>query len=445
MPGRRRHGPEEGTYRPAVPELVLAGRAFRRGRVEPLEVGIDGEGRIVQVGRNVRGAHRHDVGDRLLLPSATDIHVHFRHPDRSHGVESFADGTIQAALGGVALVGEMPNSDPPVTTTDRLIDRRTAGRGRLAVDMLLYAALTEARRVPGLARECGAFKLYLAPTTGIEAPPGPERTRELLKAVAATGAPLSVHAEDPGRFGPSDRSENTMEWNDARPLASEEAAIDGVLGQAPAGLRLNFAHVTSSASVERVARAGFACEVTPHHLLLAARRGGGAREKVNPPLRTEAVRLGLMEQFSRGRIPFLASDHAPHSAEAKGLAFAKAPSGLPGVGTLLPLLLAEVRAGALDLSTVIRAACERPALWFGAPLGRLAAGYRADLLVVDPRVRRPIRAAEGSAPCGWSAFEGWEGIFPEEHYRAGSRIVAAGEYVGRPTGIFHRPGFLPAP
>lgn len=445
MPVRHRRGSEEESPRPEVPELVLAGRGLRRGRIEPLEIGIDGGGQIARIGRNVRGARRHDVGDRLLIPAGTDLHVHFRHPDRARGDESFADGTIQAALGGIALVGEMPNSDPPVTTVDRLVGRRDAARGRLAVDMLLYAALTEARRVPGLARECGAFKLYLAPTTGIETVPEPERLAELLAAVAATGAPLSVHAEAHDRFLPTRPPEDTAGWNDVRPLASEEAAIDRILGLAPVGLRLNIAHVTGPGSVDRVARAGFACEVTPHHLLLTARRGGGSRQKVNPPLRTEAVRLGLRAQFARGRIPFLASDHAPHTAESKDRPFAKAPSGLPGVGTLLPLLLAEVRNGAFDLATVIRAACERPALWFGAPLGRLAEGYRADLLVVDPRARRPIRAAARPTPCGWSAFEGWDGIFPEEHYRAGARIVEAGEYVGRPSGVFHRPGFLTPP
>ena len=423
-------------------ELVLAGRGVRRGRLEPMEIGIDGEGRILRVARSVRGARRHDRGDRLLLPAATDLHVHFRHADRPRGDESFADGTIQAALGGVALVGEMPNSDPPVTTADRARDRRAAGRGRLAVDMLLYGALTEARRVPGLARECGAFKLYLAPTTGIGAAPEPDRVPELLRAVAAVDAPLSVHAEEPTRFLPGAVPTDTAGWDAARPFASEAAAIERILGVAPTGMRLNFAHVTGSASVERVARAGFACEVTSHHLLLAARRGGGAREKVNPPLRPEEERLRLFDDFARGRIPFLASDHAPHPPESKEGPFAAAPSGMPGVASQLPLLLAEVRRGGLGLAELLRAACERPALWFGAPFGRLAAGYRADLLVVDPRNRRPIRAADRPTPCGWTAFEGWEAIFPEEHYRAGLRIVEGGEYIGRPVGTFHRPGFL---
>ncbi|MCI4317794.1 MAG: hypothetical protein L3J96_04585, partial [Thermoplasmata archaeon] len=96
------------------PSLVLAGRALLQGRIQPLEVGISESGWIVRLGRNLRGNERRDLGERVLLPAATDLHVHLRDPSAPPAVESFPTGTTGAALGGVTLVGEMPNTEPVV-------------------------------------------------------------------------------------------------------------------------------------------------------------------------------------------------------------------------------------------------------------------------------------------------------------------------------------------
>jgi dihydroorotase len=423
---------------------VLAGRAFYGGRIQPLELAIDPEGFIVRVGRDLHGPRRHDVGDRLILPAATDLHVHFRDPTDVALGESWGTGTVQAALGGVGLVGEMPNASPPVDRLERLLERRDAGRGRLAVDMLLYAQLTSPRRVAALSEECGGFKLYLAPTTGID--PSDEAEEPLgprLDAVAASGLPLSVHAEDPRAFREGAPPSNSADWSNRRPEDAERAAVESVRAAAPPGLRLNFAHVTvpDVADLLRVERLAF--EVTPHHLLLAARSDDDSGRKVNPPLRPEPVRRALFERFARGEVPFLASDHAPHPLEAKQRPFALAPSGMPGVATLLPLLLAQVRSGTVPLPVLVAAACDRPARWLGVPMGRLAPGHRAHLIVVDPRVRTVVDVARLGTRCGWSAFAGQEAVFPLEHFRDGELIVQAGEYVGRPTGRFVRPEYAP--
>jgi dihydroorotase len=424
-------------------EHVLAGRTLRHGRIEPIEIGLDAEGFIARLGRDLRGSDRHDLGDRLLLPAATDLHVHFRHPTEGRSGETWGSGTVQAALGGVGLVGEMPNGEPPVDSVERLVGRRAAGEGRIAVDMLLYAALTRADRVTGLAFECGGFKLYMAPTSGVDAPPGPEELAALLAAVAATGSVLTVHAEDPGRFRAPESATNAREWDLARPPDAEMSAVDRLLALAPPELRLNVAHVSTAEAARKLAAAGTAFEVTPHHLLLSVGADGGARSKVNPPLRAAPVRAALFRAFGAGEVPFVASDHAPHPAAAKDRPFPLAPSGVPGVGTMLPVLLANVRSGVLPLEVLVRAACERPARWFGVPMGRLEPGYRADILVIDPRERRKVRSGAPESPGEGTPFEGREAIFPLEHYHDGERIVTGGEYVGSPRGRFVRPEFAP--
>ena len=426
-------------------EWVLAGRGLVRGRIQSVEVGIDGEGMIVAVGKDLPGPRRHDVGELLLLPSATDMHAHLRDPGPSPEVESFAAGTIEAAVGGVGLVADMPNTDPPVTNLERLKSKVARARDRLAVDLLLYAMATPSGAIEELGRAAGAFKLYLSPTTGVDSPPDPSELPKLLKRVAATDLPLTVHAEDPKRFVMDPPAQNLAEWDRARPPIAERVAVEQLIEAAPPGLRLHVAHVTEAGVGTRIQEAGFSSEASPHHLLLHAHINPEARGKVNPPLRTEADRRALWAAFCEGRIGCIASDHAPHPSSAKERPFNLAPSGVPGLETMVPLLLERVRASELPLERFIQAACERPARWLGQPRGRIAVGHRADLLVVDFRRTRTITARSLHAPCGWSPFEGWQAIFPTEHYHGGERIVADGEYVGNARGKIVRPEFARSP
>lgn len=438
-PAHRQRSEPTGEDRPST-VLVLAGRAWIGGRLQSVEIAIGQDGRIRSVGKVRGGAPRHDVGQAVILPAATDLHVHFREPGGPAEAETIASGTIAAAAGGVALVGEMPNTVPAVTDPDVLREKAARVPGRAAVDVLLYAAPTVARARPALARVAGAFKLYMSPTTGIPAPPPRQSVPALLDDLAARGLPLTVHAEDPDRFETAGPARSLAEWNAHRPARAESAALE-LLSRAPPTLRLHIAHLTSASEIPALRAAGTSFEVTPHHLLLSTASPLGARGKVNPPLRSEAERARLWSAFCRGEVPCVASDHAPHPAGEKELSFDRAPSGVPGVETLLPLLLARVRAGELALPTLIGAACDRPARWFGQPIGRIAPGHRAHLLVVDFRARAPLEGRRLHSACGWTPFEGWEAIRPREHYRDGVRIVEGGEYVGAPTGRVVRPEF----
>ncbi len=420
---------------------MLAGRVLYGGHLQPLEVGIGDDGRILAIGKSLRGGERHDVGDAILLPSAVDCHAHFRDPGPPDAPEHFESGTRQAALGGIGAAVDMPNTTPAVTTVDRLADKADRAQGRLAVDVLLYAGLTVPERVAPLSRQAAGFKLYMSPTTDIE-PPRMERLPALLSAAAATRLPVHVHAEEPSLFRDTTQLEGTEGWNARRPPEAEVRAFER-LHPLPGGLRLHIAHVTLPGLASRIFREGESFEVTPQHLLLSAGRGADARWKVNPPLRQPPASAELWEMFKRGLVPILASDHAPQSAEVKSRPFFEAPSGMPGAETMLPLFLARVRDGELDLSVLVRAACDRPARLLGLPQGRIAVGHRANLLVVDFRKRTEIRARALHAPCGWTAFDGWPAVFPQEHYLDGRRIVEDGEYVGARDGRLVRPEFAP--
>jgi dihydroorotase len=438
---RKRSRDSEAKPRPPSIDFVLAGRAWVGGRLQPMEVGVGDDGRILAVGKSLTGGERHDVGDAILIPSAVDCHAHFRDPGPPDAIESFESGTRQAALGGIGAAVDMPNTQPPTNTVDRLESKADRAGGRLAVDVLLYAALTVPERVSALSRQAAGFKLYMSPTTDID-PPRMERLPALLAAAAVTRLPVHVHAEDPRFFRDGTRLEGTEGWNARRPPEAEMEAYER-LHPIPGGLRLHVAHVSLPALASRVLREGECFEVTPHHLLLSAGRGADARWKVNPPLREPPAPAELWEMFRRGLVPILASDHAPQSSELKARPFFEAPSGMPGAETMLPLFLARVRDGELDLPVLMRAAADRPSRLLGLPQGRIAVGHRANLLVVDFRQRTEIRARSLHAPCGWSAFEGWPAIFPREHYIDGKLIVKDGEYVGDHDGRVVRPEFAP--
>jgi dihydroorotase len=435
---RRRSGGADAAAE--APASILAGRAWVRGKLQPVEIAIGADGRILSVGRVRTGAPRRDVGDAVILPAATDLHVHFRDPGGPEDAESIPTGTVGAAVGGVALVGEMPNTRPAVTNVDALLEKVARVHGRAAIDMVLYASPSGPGGLAALARAAGAFKLYLSPTTGIERPVERTELTDLLRRLEACRLPVSVHAEDPTRFASGPKPDDPAAWDRTRPDVAEESAIAS-LSDAPRALRLHVAHVTTPRSARRAREMGLSFEVTPQHLLLSDRSGSDARFKVNPPLRSEADRAALWEAFRRGEVPMAASDHAPHPLADKSLPFDRAPSGVPGVETMLPLLLARVRSGTLELDTLLRAVCDRPARWLGQPIGRIAPGHRAHLLVVDFRVRRSVSGRLLHSPSGWTPFEGQEAIFPREHYRDGTRIVADGEYVGVPNGRTVRPEF----
>jgi dihydroorotase len=441
MPGSARRRTAQAALRAdTTTALILAGRAFVRGRLQHVEIAIDDLGRIQSIGKIRIGAPRHDVGEAVILPAATDLHVHFREPGGPAEAETIASGTVGAALGGVSLVGEMPNTRPPVSDVESWEEKSNLVQGRAAVDVLLYGTPTNPRALGPLSRHAGGFKVYLSPTTNIEHVPAASELPALWSRLADLRLPVSVHAEDPGRFTANGRATSPAEWNGHRPALAEEESLSG-LTRAPSGLRLHAAHVTTPKGAELLKEVGLSFEVTPHHLLLSDHSGPDARFKVNPPLRSESDRLGLWQAFQRGEVPMVASDHAPHPRDTKERRFDLAPSGVPGVETLLPLLLNKVRSGDLDLAVLLAAACDRPARWLGQPLGRIVVGHRANLLVVDFTKRTTVEGRALHSPSGWTPFEGWEAIRPREHYRDGERIIEGGEYVGRATGRVVRPEY----
>ncbi len=407
---------------------VLRGRVFYRGRVEPLDVGVDEAGKIAAIRKVIAGEEVEDHGDRLILPGGVDLHVHFRDPGLTEK-EDFPSGTRSAALGGVTTVADMPNTRPPVTTRDALREKEARVRGRAAVDYALYAAPRTGASVPELS-EAAAFKVYMAESTG-GLQVGEGALGEILEAAAPRKKLVVAHAEDARRFQ-KDEAATLAGHSRARPKESEVDAIRTLAklrGDGP----VHVAHVTCVEALDAVPE-GVTTEATPHHLLLDHTRPLKAFGKVNPPLRSPEDRQALWDAFAAGRIDIVATDHAPHTREEKEEPFGEAPSGLPGVATSLPLLLRQVRAETLSLERFVDATAARPAEILGVPKGRIEVGRDADLIVIDAREVVRITPRRVRYKCGWTPFEGMEGVFPRTVYLRGERVVEDGEPIAEGLG-----------
>ncbi|HED03296.1 MAG TPA: dihydroorotase, partial [Candidatus Fraserbacteria bacterium] len=264
----------------------------------------------------------------------------------------------------------------------------------------LYGGLTEnnIELIPLLAPEVAAFKLYLGQTTGGLIVSDPGALREMFAAVAESGKLLAVHAQRPQSRSEAADLEPALELSDRYHT------------------RLHLCHCRTREGIELALEArrdglDLSIETCPHYLHFTQQdfQQQGALLKVNPPLASAADREYLWDALAKGQIDILASDHAPHTLEEKAQALERAPYGLPGVETTLPLMLDAVSKEKLTLARLVEVFSTNPARRFGLEgQGQIAVGHDADLVVVDPTRRQTVAPERLASKCGWSPFEGFE-------------------------------------
>ena len=413
-------------------DVVVEGNCYHQGRLARLCIGIE-DGVISKVGKALDGDAVFDFGSKLILPAAIDSHVHMRDPGGTHK-EDFATGTLAALHGGVTCVLDMPNTSPPTTTLDALREKARTAAAKSKVDFGLFAGIQPGVDVGALAAESIGFKLYMAGTTGDMLVSSLDSVIEELRGVAASGKVLAVHAEDEG-MRRKDSEANLVDHLRNRRNECETSAVRKLRDLAVEGLRRHVCHVSASESLPLLSGArGITTEVTPHHLLLDKDSKLGTFGKVNPPLRRRDDRQALFKALKDGGFDTIASDHAPHTVEEKEEEFDFAPSGMPGVETMVPIMLQLVRDRHLALSSLVTRLCERPAEMFGIPKGKLEKGYDADLMVVDMMSGTEIRADRLHSKCGWTPYEGMPAVFPKAVFLRGEVMTEDGDLVGEPAG-----------
>lgn len=203
-------------------ELVIEGRAFVKGRLSNWCIGID-NGKIIEVAKNLRGEEKVDYGHMLVLPAAIDPHVHFREPGLT-AKEDFSTGSLAAAFGGVGCVLDMPNTLPPSTTLDNLLEKKRVIANRAWVDYGLFGGCVPGGKLEEMAPHVVGFKMYMGSSTGKLLVTEGRDLVSIDRAVRSTGKVLSVHAEDEALLG-EEREKDLRDHLRNRPYQAEVAAI----------------------------------------------------------------------------------------------------------------------------------------------------------------------------------------------------------------------------
>jgi dihydroorotase len=397
--------------------LITGGTLVNHDGVGTADVGVR-DGKIVALGDLARAdaGERIDAGGLHVLPGVIDTQVHFREPGPTHK-EDLESGSRAAALGGVVGVFEMPNTSPTTSTVEALEHKLSLAKGRMHCDHAFYAGATndnadvlpDLERVPG----CAGVKVFMGASTGSLLVADDEGVSRVLAAISRRAA---FHCEDEMRL--NERKHHAVEGDPASHPVVRDAKAALLATQRlirlarKAGKRVHVLHVSTAEEMEFLqAHKDIATiEVTPQHLTLRApdcyaqMKG---RAQMNPPIRTNAHRTALWTALRIGLVDVIGSDHAPHTLEEKAKPYPASPSGMPGVQSLVPIMLDHVNKGRLSLERFVDLTSAGPKRLFGlADKGRLAAGYDADFTLVDMKARREITDADSASKSGWSAFDG---------------------------------------
>lgn len=403
---------------PQTYDVILKGGTVvnQDGRVAR-DVGVTG-GKIMALG-DLSQASAGEVVDCTglhILPGVIDSQVHFREPGLDHK-EDLESGSRSAALGGVTCVFEMPNTIPQTTTPEALADKIRRGRHRMHCDFAFWVGGThenahdvaELERLPGAA----GIKVFMGSSTGDLLVEDDKGVAEILKRTRRRAA---FHSEDEGML--RERMPLRVEGDpSSHPVwRSPEVALTCtkrlVRIARETGARVHILHISTAEEMVFLKdhKDVATVEVLPNHLTLVAPdcyERLGTYAQMNPPIRDDSHRQRIWWGVEQGIVDVLGSDHAPHTDEEKHHAYPASHSGMPGVQTLVPIMLDHVNAGRLTLERFVDLSSAGPQRIFGLEgKGRIAVGYDADFTIVDLKRRETITKEWSASKCGWTPYDG---------------------------------------
>lgn len=383
-----------GGLRPAA----LAVRGGRVAAVEPFDAALE----AVEVV---------DAGDRVVLPGLVDTHVHVNDPGRAEW-EGWETATRAAAAGGVTTIVDMPlNSVPPTTTREGLEAKLRAAEGRCRVDYGLWGGVvpgTHGELEPLLDAGVLGFKAFMVDSGVPEFPPaGEEVLRAAMRVLAARGAPLLVHAEDPGALDPGALAREPRShgaWLASRPAAAEARAIEGLARLSEeTRAHVHVVHVSSAEGVEAIGRARsdgahISGETCPHYLFFDADElpAGATRFKCAPPIRGGADRNRLWEALRDGVLDLIVSDHSPCPPAMRRGDFSTSWGGIASLQLALSVTWTAARERGFGPHDLTQWMSTAPARLAGIERrkGAIAPGLDADLVIWDPDAEVAVRAED---------------------------------------------------
>lgn len=389
-----------------------------------------------------------DAKGMTLIPGVIDSQVHFRDPGLTHK-EDLTSGSKAAIAGGVTTFLEMPNTKPSTTTVKALEEKISLANEKSFADFGFFIGasldnLNEiklSQKIPG---RCGV-KIFLGSSTGDLLLYQEEALRKIFTQIPE--GIIAVHSENEqilkDNISIRDEAKSVhahTQWRSPKVCLSSTQRIVRIARECKRPLHI--LHISTAEEVEflKDQKDLITFEITPQHLTLFApdcydRLGTFAQ--MNPPIREKYHQDKLWWAIQNKIADVIGSDHAPHTKEEKNQTYPNSPSGMPGVQTMLPLMLSHRDRGMISLEDIVHYLCEAPAKLYGLKdRGRIEVGKKADLVFIDLQKQDIISNSQMQSRCEWTPFDGtsYTGAISEV-LLSGKTVFKNGQFTSKtPTG-----------
>jgi dihydroorotase len=377
------------------------------------------DGKIVEIGKIISEAKEvFDAKGLKVLPGCIDTQTHFREPG-STDTEDLHSGSKAAIVGGITSVFEMPNTNPPTSNKIEFQKKIDLAKNRMYCNHAFYFGATadnanELADLKNLEGCCG-IKLFAGSSTGNLLVADEE---DIEKVFQSSSKVVAVHSEDEEILNKNKKLIKDGDVHSHPIWRSEECAISSTRRIVKIAERYkkkaHVLHITTKQEIDFLSqhKGNITFEITPQHLTIYAPdcyNKLGTYAQMNPPIRDKSHYDRLWYAIKNNFNDTIGSDHAPHLKKNKEKNYPNSPSGMPGVQTLMPVMLNHVNEGKLTLEQLMNSVCENPVKIFGIlDKGFIKEGYDADFTIVDMNKKILIKNENIESKCGWSPFDGFE-------------------------------------
>ena len=394
--------------------IIKNGSCYVNGQLEKTDLALTGN-KIKKIGKvEVNSAKVFDASNKIVLPGIIDTQVHFREPG-STDREDLESGSRAAVLGGVTSVFEMPNTNPPTSNLVEFDKKLNLAKNRMHCNYAFYFGATpenvdQLAKLKGLKGCCGV-KLFAGSSTGKLLV---DKETDIEKVISQSDRIVSIHSEDEEilnlrkKFIKEGDVHSHPEWRNTECSISSTRRVVKIAERY--NKQIHVLHVTTKEEVDFLAmhKKNVTFEITPQHLTLYAPdcyNELGTFAQMNPPIRKKEHYDRLWVAIKNSVVDVLGSDHAPHSKEDKKKKYPVSPSGMPGVQTILPIMLNHINDKKLNLEQLVKLMCENPCRIFGIKnKGYIKEDFDADLTIIDMNKEQTIKNEMMASKCGWTPF-----------------------------------------
>ena len=425
--------------------IIKNGQCYIDGKLKYTDLAIK-DGKIRLIGQiSEKSKEVINAEGQIVLPGCIDTQTHFREPG-STDTEDLHSGSRAAIVGGITSVFEMPNTNPPTSNMIEFQRKLDLAKNRMYCNYAFYFGATadNANLLANLKdlEGCCGIKLFAGSSTGnlLVA-----KEDDIDKVFQNSSKVVAVHSEDEEILKINKKLIKKSDVHTHPVWRSVECAISSTRRIVKIAERYNkkahILHITTKEEVDFLSqhKGNITFEITPQHLTLFAPdcyNKLGTYAQMNPPLRDKSHYDRLWYAVRNDLNDTIGSDHAPHLKINKDKEYPNSPSGMPGVQTLMPVMLNHVNDGRLTLNQLINLVCENPVKIFGIKnKGYIKEGYDADFTIVDMNKTIEIKNKNIESKCKWSPFDGYnfKGT-PQATIINGEIKMRDGKIVGDPSG-----------